>query len=143
MRTPRNIFALRVHHLRTNNVNVYVSKIYPSGLTLEGAYIGGRGGGGEGYIQDVTCVTYLGGILTRFYGISRGACLWKVSDHWWYPPTLNLHAVKSGSHRYCGSAVIRYFLCCETSLSNKYMTWWVRSFLPRSLTCYVWWLYLV
>ena len=91
MRTPRNIFALRVHHLRTNNVNVYVSKIYPSGLTLEGAYIGGGG-----YIQDVTCVTYLGGVLTKFYDISRGACLWKVSDHWWYPPTLNLHSVKSG-----------------------------------------------
>ena len=26
------IFASIVHHLPTNNVNVYVSKIYPSGL---------------------------------------------------------------------------------------------------------------
>ena len=33
------MFASIVHHLRTNNVDVYVSKIYPSELIL-------RGGGG-------------------------------------------------------------------------------------------------
>ena len=52
------IFATIVHHLRTNHVNLYVSKIYPSGLIFEG--------GGGGYIQgvyiwDVNWVTYLGG----------------------------------------------------------------------------------
>ena len=34
-------FALIVHHLWTNNFNVFVSKIYPSGLIF-----GGGGGGG-------------------------------------------------------------------------------------------------
>ena len=36
------ILASIVHHLRMNNVNVYVSKIYPSGLGL---------GEGEVYIR--------------------------------------------------------------------------------------------
>ena len=36
------IFASIVHYLITNNVNVYVSKIYPSGLIFrERAYIQG------------------------------------------------------------------------------------------------------
>ena len=37
------IFASIVHYLRTNNVNVYVSKIFPSGLI----FVGGRGMNGE------------------------------------------------------------------------------------------------
>ena len=50
-----------VHHLHINNFNIYVSKIYPSGLIFGGAYI-----------WDVNWVTYLGGIysggiLTGFY----------------------------------------------------------------------------
>ena len=70
------IFVSIVHHLRTTNVNVNVSKIYPTWLIfggggeregLEGAHIGGA------YIRD-NWVTYLagvysGGILTGFYGI--------------------------------------------------------------------------
>ena len=40
-----------VHRLRTNNVNVYVSKLYPSGLIFGGAYV-----------RDVNWVTYLGGV---------------------------------------------------------------------------------
>ena len=49
------ILASIVHHLRMNNVNVYVSKIYPSGLGLgEGRCIY------EGtYIRNVNWVTYL------------------------------------------------------------------------------------
>ena len=47
-------FASVVHHLRTNNIIVYVSKIYPSGLIFEGAYIRGP------YIRDVDWVSYLG-----------------------------------------------------------------------------------
>ena len=52
------IFASIVHNLRTNNVNVYVSKIYPRGLIF-GMLLGLNnffffGGGGifeEAYIQ--------------------------------------------------------------------------------------------
>ena len=32
------IFATIVHHLRTNHVNLYVSKTYPSGLIFEGGW---------------------------------------------------------------------------------------------------------
>ena len=47
------IFALIVHHLRTNNVNLYLSKIYRSGLIFAGPYIrwdGGEGGGVADFI---------------------------------------------------------------------------------------------
>ena len=39
------IFASIVHYLRTNNVNVYVSKIFPSGLIF--VCVGGEGMNGE------------------------------------------------------------------------------------------------
>ena len=55
------IFASIVHYLRTNNVNVYVSKIFPSGLI----FVGGRGA----YIQNVNLVSYLGGVLTGICGM--------------------------------------------------------------------------
>ena len=54
------IFASIVHNLRTNNVNVYVSKIYPRGLIfgmllgLNNLFFFFGGGGGifeEAYIQ--------------------------------------------------------------------------------------------
>ena len=72
------IFASIVHHLRTTNVNVNVSKIYPTGLIFGGGgeregLEGGAYRGGGAYIRD-NWVTYLagvysGGILTGFYGI--------------------------------------------------------------------------
>ena len=58
------IFASIVHYLRTNNVNVYVSKIFPSGLIF-----GGRGYERGAYIQNVNLVSYLGGVLTGICGM--------------------------------------------------------------------------
>ena len=52
------IFASIVHHLRKNNVNVYVSKIYQSGLIFGERIYGGEGA----YIRDVICVSYLGNV---------------------------------------------------------------------------------
>ena len=46
------IFASIVYHLRTNNINIYVSKIYSSGLIfgmLIGFHIWGRIFEGEAY----------------------------------------------------------------------------------------------
>ena len=70
------IFASIVPHLRTSNVNVYVSKIYPSGLRFKGC-ICGR----STFIRDINWVSYLGGIysggfytggvLTGFYVILK------------------------------------------------------------------------
>lgn len=53
-------------HLNTNIVNVYVTKIYSSGLIFEGVYTGA-------YIRDFNWVSYWrvyiqGGVLTGFYG---------------------------------------------------------------------------
>ena len=59
------IFASIVHYLRTNNVNVYVSKIFPSGLI----FVGGRGYERGAYIQNVNLVSYLGGVLTGICGM--------------------------------------------------------------------------
>ena len=83
-------FALIVHHLRTNNVNVFVSKIYPSGLIF------GRGGV-EVYIGVYTGVLIFamligfhiwsgrifegfiyGGVLTRFYGIWKNVLIYFI-----------------------------------------------------------------
>ena len=81
------IFASIVHHLRTNNINVYVSKIYPSGLMAyiregQGAYIPGGGMFGmlieldiQGHIFGEGGVIYGGhinGILRQFV-LSMGA----------------------------------------------------------------------
>ena len=54
------LFASIVHDLRTNNVNLYVSKIYPDVLIFqgEGAYIQ-RGA----HIWDVDWFTYLGALI--------------------------------------------------------------------------------
>ena len=81
------IFALIVHHLRTNNVNVFVSKIYPSGLIL-------GGGGGGGVYTGVLIFAMLigfhiwsgrifeefiyGGVLTRFYGIWKNVLIYFI-----------------------------------------------------------------
>ena len=56
------IFESVVHQLRTNYVNVYVSKIYPSGLTI------GGGGGVAAYIRRslfryVNWASYLGAYI--------------------------------------------------------------------------------
>ena len=59
------IFASIVHYLRTNNVNVYVSKIFPSGLI----FVGGRGYDRGAYSQNVNLVSYLGGVLTGICGM--------------------------------------------------------------------------
>ena len=71
------IFALIVHHLRTSNVNVYVSKIYPNGLIFgRDTYTKGT------YIWDVNWVSYLGSVysggcwytggeLMGFYGMIK------------------------------------------------------------------------
>ena len=44
-RTPGNIYDVelckKVHHFRTNYVNVYISRIHPSGPIFKGAYIQG------------------------------------------------------------------------------------------------------
>ena len=59
------IFASIVHYFRTNNVNVYVSKIFPSGRI----FVGGRGDERGAYIQNVNLVSYLGGVLTGICGM--------------------------------------------------------------------------
>ena len=58
------IFTSIVHHLPMNNVNIYVSKIYPSGLIFGRGSIGLHIWGA--YIPGGL---YKGGVLTGFYGI--------------------------------------------------------------------------
>ena len=58
-------FTPILHHSRTNNVNVYVAKVYPSGLIFEKGYIRGA------YIQGVNWVTYLEGFI-RWWGARGG-----------------------------------------------------------------------
>ena len=77
-RSKMEVFASIVHHLCTNNV--YVSKIYPSGLIFKGhIYEGLIFGmltelhilGGEGGGRILRGDLYMGSILTGFYGIYK------------------------------------------------------------------------
>ena len=39
--------------------------------------------------------------------------------------TLSYHSAKFGGHRYCGSANIRFFICCVTTRPEGHVTWWM------------------
>ena len=66
------IFASIVHNLRTNNVNVYVSKIYPRGLIfgmllgLNNFFFWGGGGGGL-YLRRLIYRGHINKVLRYFH----------------------------------------------------------------------------
>ena len=63
------IFASIVHNLRTNNVNVYVSKIYPRGLIF-GMLLGLNNfflGGGEVYLRRLIYRGHINKVLRYFH----------------------------------------------------------------------------
>ena len=55
------------------------------------------------------------------------------------PPTLSPYSAKFGGFRYCGKAVIRFFIFHVTMLWKAHMTYWVESFDCTLSLSQVWW----